>query len=112
MWDEYEPKPPRKLIPLRNRAARRPRMYEPLHNAVVEDLRRHMREAVVKARMEAGLTQRELSARIGVSDKVIGGIERGAHLVSLPLFRRICLALALDANAVLGLNPRRFYQNG
>lgn len=82
-----------------------------LFQAVRTDLTRRVRDAVVKARHDQSvrLTQRGLAERIGVSDKVIGNLERSGHLVSLPLFRQLCLALNLDANEVLGLNPRRTY---
>lgn len=99
-----------------------------LHAAIVADLKtrvgravreaRHARaEGAVKPRTGSGqyvtergtLTQRALAARVGVSDKIIAGVESGNHLLSLPLFRQLCLSLNLDANDLLGISPRRTY---
>ena len=55
-----------------------------------------------EARKKAGLTQEEAAERIDVATEVYGRLERGNMLPSLPTLMRLCRALALDANSLLG----------
>ena len=51
-------------------------------------------ETVKTLRLRKGLTQKELGARVGVSEAMICQIERGSRVLSLPV--------AKDMTAVLG----------
>jgi transcriptional regulator with XRE-family HTH domain len=66
-------------------------------------LKRHLGAALLVARERAGLTQAEVSSQVGVVPAVYGRIERGGMMPSVPTFYRICVALGLSANTVLGL---------
>lgn len=54
--------------------------------------------AIRKCRRAQDMTQEQLAERVGVSVSFIGHIERGARVMSLNTFVRICRALgcALD----------------
>lgn len=56
------------------------------------------------AREQAGLTQQEAAERVGVVTEVYGRMERGLLLPSLPTLLRVCRALRVDANALLGFS--------
>ncbi|WP_239014775.1 helix-turn-helix transcriptional regulator [Archangium violaceum] len=58
------------------------------------------------ARMRAALTQAEVARRVGVQLEVYGRIERGEMLPSVPTLRRICLALEILPDELLGLETR------
>jgi transcriptional regulator with XRE-family HTH domain len=69
----------------------------------LEKLKRHLGAALLVARERAGLTQAEVSSQVGVVTAVYGRIERGGMMPSVPTLYRICMALGLSANTVLGL---------
>ncbi len=56
------------------------------------------------ARLRLDLTQVEVAGRVKLSAAVYGRIERGLMLPSLPTLLRLCRALELDANALLGFS--------
>ena len=56
------------------------------------------------ARMRAGLTQAEVARRVGVQLEVYGRIERGEMFPSVPTLRRICVALEIPSDELLGLD--------
>ncbi|MCY1073634.1 helix-turn-helix domain-containing protein [Archangium lansingense] len=56
------------------------------------------------AREKAGLTQQEAAERVGVVTEVYGRMERGLLLPSLPTLLRVCRALRVDANSLLGFS--------
>ncbi len=60
-----------------------------------------------EARTRLGLTQEEVAERVGVATEVYGRVERGNMLPSVPTLMRLCHALALDANALLGFSSAR-----
>lgn len=56
------------------------------------------------AREKAGLTQLEAAERVGVATEVYGRMERGLLLPSVPTLLRVCRALGVDANTLLGFS--------
>lgn len=64
----------------------------------------HLGAMAREARARAGLTQEEAAERIGVATEVYGRLERGNMLPSLPTLMRLCRALAVDANRLLGFS--------
>ena len=64
----------------------------------------HLGAVAREARQGAGLTQREVAERVGIVTEVYGRLERGELLPRLPTFLRVCRALGLDANALLGFS--------
>ncbi len=67
-------------------------------------LARHLGSVAREARTRAGLTQEEVAERVGIATEVYGRLERGNMLPSLPSLMRLCRALALDANPLLGFS--------
>ena len=55
------------------------------------------------ARERAGLTQADVAERVGIASEVYGRLERGRMLPSVQTLRRLCLALAVPADDLLGL---------
>ena len=66
----------------------------------------HLGAALREARLKAELTQADVAERVGVATEVYGRVERGNLTPSVPSLRRLCVALRVDANAVLNLNGR------
>ncbi|QRK05221.1 helix-turn-helix transcriptional regulator [Archangium violaceum] len=64
----------------------------------------HIGAMAREARKSAGLTQEEAAELVGVATEVYGRLERGNMLPSLPTFMRLCRALAVDANRLLGFS--------
>jgi transcriptional regulator with XRE-family HTH domain len=64
----------------------------------------HLGETLRAARLKAALTQVDVAERVGVVTEVYGRMERGNMLPSVPSLRKLCVALRMDANAVLGLD--------
>ena len=56
---------------------------------------------VKRVREQSGLTQESLGELIGLGEKHISSIERGAVGVSLPTLKRLCTLLAVPADAIL-----------
>lgn len=56
-----------------------------------------------EARQKLGLTQADVAERIGVATEVYGRLERGLLMPSVPTLRRLCVALRLPADSLLGL---------
>ncbi|WP_245682643.1 helix-turn-helix domain-containing protein [Archangium gephyra] len=67
----------------------------------------HLAAVVREARKKAELTQADVAERVGIVTEVFGRIERGYLLPSVATFRRLCRALRLDANIVLGLDVEK-----
>lgn len=61
--------------------------------------------ALIKARKEAGLTQRKLAEKTGISQADISRLENGARNPSIALLNR--LAVALDATLKIELIPNK-----
>ena len=56
---------------------------------------------VKRVREQSGLTQESLGELIGLGEKHISSIERGAVGVSLATLKRLCTLLAVPADAIL-----------
>ena len=54
-------------------------------------------------RSEAGLSQKQLGARCGMSYQCISSVERGEYFPSLLTLRSICVGLGADINKLLDL---------
>ena len=59
---------------------------------------------IAKARKVAGLTQAELSEKIGISEKYLSRIECGKQVSSIVIITRICEELCVSADSLLSLN--------
>ena len=59
---------------------------------------------IAKARKVAGLTQAELSEKIGISEKYLSRIECGKQVPSIVIITRICEELRVSADKLLSLN--------
>ncbi|HYO68715.1 MAG TPA: helix-turn-helix transcriptional regulator, partial [Archangium sp.] len=57
-----------------------------------------------EARTRAGITQEEAAERVGIATEVYGRMERGNMLPSLPTLMKLCRALGIDANPLLGFS--------
>ncbi|WNG28432.1 helix-turn-helix transcriptional regulator [Cystobacter fuscus] len=64
----------------------------------------HIGAVAREARTRAGFTQEEAAERVGLATEVYGRMERGNMLPSLPTLVRLCRALAIDANPLLGFS--------
>jgi transcriptional regulator with XRE-family HTH domain len=58
------------------------------------------------ARLRVELTQGEVAERIGLATEVYGRLERGLMLPSIPTLLRLCRALGVDSNTLLGFSSR------
>ena len=76
------------------RAARRP-------NPVFSDEYGVVRDVLIEARHEAGLSQRALAARLGKAGSHVAMIERGQRRVDLLEFCRIADSLGVSADALV-----------
>lgn len=77
-----------------SRAARRP-------NPVFSDEYGVVRDVLIEARHEAGLSQRALAARLGKTGSHVAMIERGQRRVDLLEFCRIAESLGVSADALV-----------
>ncbi|HSP80196.1 MAG TPA: helix-turn-helix transcriptional regulator [Myxococcaceae bacterium] len=68
-----------------------------------EELQTNLGQVARAARERLGLTQAQVAKQVDLVPGVYGRIERGDMLPSVPSLRRICLALGLSADALLGL---------
>ncbi len=59
---------------------------------------------IANIRKAAGLTQAELSERIGISEKYLSRIECGKQVPSIIVIARICEALCVSADKLLSLD--------
>jgi transcriptional regulator with XRE-family HTH domain len=67
-------------------------------------LARHIGAVSREARLRARMTQEQVAERVEIVAEVYGRLERGVMLPSLPTLMRLCRALALDANSLLGFS--------
>jgi transcriptional regulator with XRE-family HTH domain len=61
-------------------------------------------ELAREARVRSGLTQADVAERVGLATEVYGRLERGRMLPSVPSLRRLCIALRMPSDSLLGLN--------
>ena len=62
-----------------------------------------MGRAAYEARKRLDLTQQDIADRVGVVAEVYGRLERGQMLPSVPTLCRLCHALGVDPNTLLGI---------
>lgn len=74
-------------------------LHSPLHDAFVEMIR--------DARLEAGLSQIDAAAQLGVRQSFISDIERGERRVDVVEFVKFCRAYSIDAGAFFEKLKRR-----
>jgi len=70
-------------------------------NPVFSDEYSVVREVLIEARHEAGLSQRALAARLGKTGSHVAMIERGQRRVDLLEFCRIADSLGVSADALM-----------
>lgn len=71
-------------------------------NPVFSDEYGVVRDVLIGARHEAGLSQRALAARLGKTGSHVAMIERGQRRVDLLEFCRIAHSLGIPADALIG----------
>lgn len=69
-----------------------------------EQLANILGAAARAARTRAGLTQAEVAEMVDIATMVYSRLERGKMLPSVPTLRRLCVALRVPADALLGLD--------
>lgn len=60
---------------------------------------------IAVARVRAGLTQAELARRVGCSQQTLSGYERGSRPRSAAVVLRLCTALGVTKEELLGAAP-------
>ncbi|MGZ3457687.1 MAG: helix-turn-helix domain-containing protein [Archangium sp.] len=65
---------------------------------------RHLARVARDARLRLGLTQVQVAKRTRLAPAVYGRIERACMMPSVPTLLRLCGALKLDANTLLGFS--------
>ena len=68
------------------------------------ELNRSIGKRILNVRKAAGLTQAELSERIGISEKYLSRIECGKQVPSVVIIAKICENLGVSADELLKLN--------
>ena len=68
-----------------------------------EELARSLGRSAHQLRKRLGWTQQDIAERVGVVAEVYGRLERGQMLPSVPTLCRLCQALGVDANTLLGM---------
>jgi transcriptional regulator with XRE-family HTH domain len=71
------------------------------------DVRKIVGLNVRKARIDAGLSQEELAARMGVEQFYISGLEAGRRNATLVTLWRLAIALGVDATTLLTKGSHR-----
>ena len=66
---------------------------------------------IAKARKVAGLTQAELSEKIGISEKYLSRVECGKQMPSIAIVSRMCEVLCVSADKLLSLNHSTVSKN-
>ena len=64
-------------------------------------------ERIKKLRKKAGLTQDQLSEKLGIGPKSLSSIERGTVGVSLSTLLKICDVLSISSNSLLFENSHK-----
>lgn len=59
---------------------------------------------ISNARKAIGLTQAELSEKVGISEKYLSRMENGKQVPSVVVVAKICEALCISADTLLSLN--------
>ena len=61
-------------------------------------------KSISSTRRTAGLTQAELSEKIGISEKYLSRVEVGKQIPSIVIIAKICEALCVSADSLLSLS--------
>ncbi len=67
-------------------------------------LKKYLGNAARTARLEKGFSQAQVAQSAELATAVYGRIERGEMMPSLPTVQRLCRALDVDANTLLGFS--------
>lgn len=67
-------------------------------------LKKYLGNAARAARLEKGFSQAQVAQSAELATAVYGRIERGGMMPSLPTVQRLCRALDVDANTLLGFS--------
>ena len=59
-------------------------------------------QRIRRHRLQKKLTQEQLAEQVGVSPAFLGHVERGSRIPSLETLMKLCRALAVTPNALLG----------
>ncbi|MBM7115720.1 helix-turn-helix domain-containing protein [Archangium primigenium] len=70
-------------------------------------LQQHLATVAKDSRLRLGLTQTQMARRTGLAAGVYGRIERARMMPSVPTLLRLCDALQLDANTLLGFQSKQ-----
>jgi transcriptional regulator with XRE-family HTH domain len=66
-------------------------------------LARHLGATARQARLLADMSQEDVAELVDLATEVYGRLERGKMLPSVPTLVRLCRALTVDANSLLGI---------
>jgi transcriptional regulator with XRE-family HTH domain len=66
-------------------------------------LARHLGATARQARLRADMSQEDVAELVNLATEVYGRLERGKMLPSVPTLLRLCRALNVDANELLGI---------
>jgi transcriptional regulator with XRE-family HTH domain len=66
-------------------------------------LARHLGATARRARLRADMSQEDVAELVNLATEVYGRLERGKMLPSVPTMVRLCRALMVDANEMLGI---------
>ena len=58
---------------------------------------------VRSARLEIGITQEQLAEKVGISTSFMGHIERGTRTLSVDTLFKLCVALNVSADYLMGI---------
>jgi transcriptional regulator with XRE-family HTH domain len=66
-------------------------------------LARHLGATARQARLRLDMSQEDVAELVNLATEVYGRLERGRMLPSVPTLLRLCRALSVDANELLGI---------
>lgn len=64
----------------------------------LEAIAEQVGQMIKEARLKAGLTQKELGVKLGISQVAVNHYEKGSRNLSLEVIQRIATALAVNFN--------------
>jgi transcriptional regulator with XRE-family HTH domain len=66
------------------------------------DLAERLAETVRRHRQEAGLNQRDMARKLGISQATLARLEGGAQNTNLKVIEKLCRALRCDVGELFG----------
>lgn len=63
---------------------------------------------LIEAIEQSGYTQREIAAKINVSQQQVSGYKKGINLPALDTLSKLCSFLELDANDILCVEKKKY----